>query len=177
MVRRQGWKCYSCKWTASMASNHKGQRSWKRPWCWKRLKAGGEGDSREWDDITDLMDMSLNKLREMVMDRKDWGAAVHGVAKSLTRLSDWTELRSDIIWCLSFSFWLTLLSMTMCRSIHVAANAIFSSFISHILWLGEQSNEPKHYCMFIAMTWTFPPERSCSIHRPKTWTWIASPVF
>ena len=45
------------------------------------------------DDITDLMDMSLGRLRQLVMDRETWRAAVHGVAKSQTRLSDWTELR------------------------------------------------------------------------------------
>ena len=94
------WKDWCWSWNSNtLAISCEELTHWKRPWCWERLQAGGEGNDRGWDGWM----ASPTQQTWVWVDsgswwqREAWRAAVHGVAKSRTRLSDWTELNWMLI--------------------------------------------------------------------------------
>ena len=89
----------------------------KRPWCWERFEGRRR---REWQDemvggITDSIDMTLSKLREIVKDREAYHAAVHGVAKNWTWLGDWrTNYLILLLWWLNLYLEISKINNATC---------------------------------------------------------------
>ena len=85
--------------------------------------------------ITDSMDVSLSELRELVMNREAWRAAIHGVIKSRTRLSDWTELKGGwLVWHLGIiSLWILTTSLLKVYLNHTCTFVIYNCPLDRIM--------------------------------------------
>ena len=104
------------------------------------------------DGISDLMDMNLSKFRELVMDREAWRAAVHGVTKSQTRLSNWTEPN-----------WIKLCAFNMCSLWSITSFEKYLFILPHRVLVAAGR-------IFVASCKVFPAERGLSSCGRRLWS-------
>ena len=120
----------------------------KRPWCWVRLKVGGEGDDRGWDDWM----ASLTRWTWVWVNSGNWWeawrAVIHGVAKSRTQLSDWTELNM-------FFFILGYISCSYILKINPLSVSSLANNFSHSIG-----------CLFTLFMVSFAMQKLVSLIRP-----------